>query len=308
MLPDRDLFWPTRENDVSKVDTLQGKDVPQSLVDDLNYFRNKVCAGLGIPRDFLDGTTGGGAFDSKAALVLQDIHFARKMVRLQKSFRRMVRWLCEIHLFATTGGQVNRNFTVKMGSLSLVADIMNEDRWLKRAEVLNQLAPLSDVMGWNKPRWSQYLTEELLKDIPQDVIQELLKGDDGQGPDPNLGGDDAGGGDEKGGKSGDDGPAEPPKRPQRSPFLPTQKPDSISNKLFSSVEDDVMDQLREAFDSDNGSSHLKDMKEDFTRIKQSIVKSYPELEKLSKRIDEELAKTKLTEAQAEAKARDEEER
>jgi len=283
-----DLFWPTRENDVSKVDTLQGKDVPESLVKDLEYFRNKVCAGLGIPRDFLDGTTGGGAFDSKAALVLQDIHFARKMVRLQKSFKRMVRWLCEIHLFATTGGQVNRNFTVKMGSLSLVADIMNEDRWLKRAEVINQLAPLSDVMGWNKPAWSKYITTELLKDISQDVIRELLKGDDGQGVDPNLGKDADGDGET-------DEPAEPLKRPQRSPFLPTPKPDSISAKLFSSVDDDVMDQLREVFDDGKSSSNLKDMTEDFTRIKASIVKSYPELEKLSKRVDEMLAKETTSE-------------
>lgn len=271
-----DLFWPTRENDVSKVDTLAGKEVPQSLVDDLNYFRDKLCGGLGVPRDYIDGKTGGGVFDSKAALVLQDVHFARKMVRLQKSLKRMVRWMCEIYLRGQQGENFKRNFEVRMGSLSIVADILNEDRWLKKADVVNQLSGVADVMGWNKQVWSKFIATEVLKDIPRNTLAALLVGGDA----PNVGGDSGGEGGDKEKLGKDVTP---------SKYLPSPKPDSVATRLFSSDDTDPI--LRSLFHEEKPEQNIKELREDFDRLKKSVVKHYPELENLAKRV-EKLAETK----------------
>lgn len=277
-----DLFWPIREGDLSNVDRLQGRDVPQGLVDDLNYFRNKLCSGLGVPKEYVDGTQSGGVFDSKAALVLQDVHFARKMVRLQNALKRLVQNLCEVYLIAQ-GEEIKTPFTVEMTSLSTVLDILNEDRWLKRAEVLNQLAPLAETMGWSKVAWSHYLAKDVLKDLPPEVLPALLAGDEGDGVDPpDLGiAQDGDGGDEPGASH-----FPKPGKAQTSRFLPSPKPDGIASTLYSSGSEDLAAKLTEAFGANapRPADHGADLRVDFERIKRSFVERYPDLSGLAERL------------------------
>jgi hypothetical protein len=169
-----DIFWPTRANSNSRVDTMQGKIPPQGLVDDLNYFRNKLCAGLGVPREYLDGIQQGSVFDSKAALVMQDIHFARKMERLQRGFRKMLHRICQVHL--ALDGIVTNEFRVNMAPLSLISDRLNEDLLQRRSEVAGAMTAVADVMGWPKDTWNEYITKMLYKDLPAEVLEKLVQG------------------------------------------------------------------------------------------------------------------------------------
>lgn len=272
----QDLFWPKRKDDASGVTTLEGKQVPQGLIDDVNYFRRALIAGLGIPPDFLDGTTS-GAWDSKAALVLQDVHFARNTARLQRSFKRGVHWMCEVYLWASTGKQP-APFKIHMGSLSLVADLMNEDRWLKRSEVVGNLSGLADQMGWNKPTWSKYITKEILRDIPPEILKALTSS-------VHPGSFDQGGGeDDEKGKGGEKDDKDKKKLgTTRSPYLTNPKPDSITSKLLSSMGDEERGQLSISEDA-MGNLDIANLKSRFRSLKRSVVEAYPELEPLAEKI------------------------
>lgn len=175
-----DLFWPTRPGTENKVDTLQGRNPPQGLIDDLNYYRNKMCAGLGIPRDFLDGTNS-GAFDSKAALMVQDIHFAKKIERLQRSYRKMVKRTLVV-AYVVEHQTYPAPFEIEMGSTSLIADRLYEDVMERRATLVNTLSEVPERLSLNKSVWSKYVFTTVFKDIPSDIQRQLFENTEDSGP------------------------------------------------------------------------------------------------------------------------------
>jgi len=290
-----DIFWPTRPNSNSRVDTLQGKTVPQGLVDDLNYFRNKLCGGLGVPREYLDGTTQGSVFDSKAALVLQDIHFARKIERLQRSFRQMIHRICQVHL--ALDGVITNEFEIRMAPLSLISDRLNEDLWQRRAEVLGVLTLLATQMGWPQDVWNIYLTKNFIRDIPSDILEKLIEGikkmvpPEGLPQDVSTSGETGNG--EKGGKSSGPPMTHNPKNPL-SPDVPKKIPHAdfplTPKNLFKDAFGKIAaDSLEESlYESYGETETLERLKRDLSKMKRGIIEKYPELENMAKAAEKEL--------------------
>lgn len=227
-----DIFWPTRPGSESKVETLSGKQIPPGLVEDIEYFRNKLCAGIGVPRDYLDGTTS-TTWNAKAALVMQDIHFARHVSRLQKVFKRTVKRIIDVALTVELGNAADLDYTVHMCSMNMIEDALKEDLWERKATLATSITSMADTMQLDKQLWVAWIFKNFFPEIPEDFVEQLLMPvpmDDGSG-----GGEGDG---EDGEKSTKDRmvktPTSMPKLPQMAPLGGKDSSNGV-DKLLSAI-------------------------------------------------------------------------
>ena len=156
----QDIVWPVRPNSLSKVEQLQNATNIGPL-EDLEYFRNKIRAGLNIPKDYFDGEIT-GAWNSREALQLQDVRFSRKIQKLQDAMREGVIKLCQIHWAITHQEYLQpERYQVQLGTISDIAERQREDVLLRKAQILEILGNLSVTMGWNRWIWGDYLLDEV---------------------------------------------------------------------------------------------------------------------------------------------------
>jgi hypothetical protein len=90
---DEDLFIPVTDGkEATRVDTLQGPDF--NIIDDLEYFRDKVMAATPVPNSYL------GIKDqeiTRAALSQKDVMFARSEMRLQRQYMKGLMQVARLH-------------------------------------------------------------------------------------------------------------------------------------------------------------------------------------------------------------------
>lgn len=283
-----DIFWPVRPGDtVSGVSVLEGKVPPAGLVDDLNYFRNRLCAGLGVPREYLDGTQQGSVYDSKAALVMQDIHFARKVERTQRAYRDMIYRICQVHL--ALEGATPKNFEIRMAPLSLISDRLNEDLSQRRVEVCGAMAALAETMGLPKNVWYEYILRTILKEIPPDVLEKLLAGVRKLSSEPELLGVDTGtkakNGDGNGDKDLKPGDIQHDPKNPISPELPTKMthdelPAQVKTLFSDLFGAEAAKALEEETYGRSDGDNLADLKKRLKDTKMAFVQSYPQFTEL----------------------------
>lgn len=172
----QDIVWPVRPNSLSKVEQLQNTSSIGPL-EDVDHFRNKIRTGLNIPKDYFDGEIT-GAWNSREALMLQDARFGRKITKLQDALREGIIRLCQIHWAISKGEYLPPDsFIVQLGTVSAVADRQREDILLRKAQIMEILANISVVMGWNRWVWGDYLLDEVFP-LPAKLRAKL------QTPDP----------------------------------------------------------------------------------------------------------------------------
>lgn len=171
----QDIVWPTRTNSPSKVEYLQNTNQIGPL-EDLEYFRNKIRSGLGIPKDYFDGETT-GAWNAREALQLQDVRFSRKVKKLQDAMKDGIVRVCQIHWAITHGEYLDaKMLQVNMGTISDNADRMREDIIIRKGQGLMLLAAVADSMGWNKQVWSDYLLDQIFP-LPPELRDKLFTPD-----------------------------------------------------------------------------------------------------------------------------------
>jgi hypothetical protein len=172
----QDIVWPVRPGSLSKVDQLQNTSSIGPL-EDVDHFRNKIRTGLNIPKDYFDGEST-GAWNSREALMLQDVRFGRKITKLQDGMREGIIKLCQIHWAISKGEYLPPDaFSVQLGTISSTADRQREDILLRKAQILEILANIAVTMGWNRWAWGDYLLDEIFP-LPAKLRAKL------QTPDP----------------------------------------------------------------------------------------------------------------------------
>jgi len=91
-----DYYLPVRGTQSgTEIDTLQG--IEWTGIDDIEYLKNRMLAGLKIPKAFLTFDEGIGG---KALLAAEDVRFARTIERIQRIVVSELTKLAVIHLFA----------------------------------------------------------------------------------------------------------------------------------------------------------------------------------------------------------------
>lgn len=167
----QDIIWPIRPGSQTRVDKLES---PMNIgpLEDVEQLKNKIRMGLNIPKDFFDGEIS-GAWNSKEALILQDARFGRKITRLQDAMREGLIRLFQIHWAITHREFLDPTlFQLMLGTISDSAERMREDILLRKAQILEILANLALILGWNRRVWTDYLLDEVYP-LPVELRSKL---------------------------------------------------------------------------------------------------------------------------------------
>jgi hypothetical protein len=173
--PIEDIWWPVRKDSESRVEKLPGSNNVGDITD-IEYFRNKLRYGLGIPPEYFGSTEGGsGLFRSDAGLVQQDMKFARKCLRLQSAVRAGVTRLCQIHLALLGVPSDGMEFTVEMEPLSYLEEMQRMEAMMTRVTVLQGLVEMGMVLGFEPQAWSEFLLSDIMA-LDDENISRFLEG------------------------------------------------------------------------------------------------------------------------------------
>jgi hypothetical protein len=261
----QDIIWPTRPGSTSKITQLKSDGNLGSL-EDLEYWKNKMRMGLGIPKDYFDGEYS-GTWNSKEALMLQDVRFGRKISKLQDGLRDGMVRLCQIHWAITHQEFLDPSaFIVNLGSISDSAERGREEVLLRKAQVLEILANVSVVLGWNRWAWSDYLLDEVFP-LPAKLRQKFYTPDPKEEMDQEaalelkkVGGSNGPGGTQKGGGSSKAKPNKPAKK---------ATPDSVRRGLMKF----------------GGKESLENIYEEFPTVLEEIEQIEGELEEIEEHVE-----------------------
>jgi hypothetical protein len=127
-----DYYLPVRGGQSgTDIDTLQG--IEWTGIDDIEYLKNRMLAGLKIPKAFLTFDEGIGG---KALLAAEDVRFARTIERIQRIIVSELTKLAVIHLFAQ--GYDNEdliNFELALTTPSIVYEQELIALWKEKIEL-----------------------------------------------------------------------------------------------------------------------------------------------------------------------------
>ena len=128
-----DYYIPVRGDMTStRIESLPGGQYVGDI-DDLNYHRDKLFAGLKIPKSYLGYE---GEVNARSTLSQEDINFARTIARLQNIVVAELNKMAIIQLWsAGYRGEELMNFELSMASPSIITEIQRLELWRTRFEV-----------------------------------------------------------------------------------------------------------------------------------------------------------------------------
>ena len=226
---DEDFFIPVRNANVQTgIDTLPGA---QNLdqIQDIEYLRDNLFTGLGIPRPFLgfQDTAGDGQ-----NLAQMDVRFTKKINRIQQAMIQELNKMAIIHLYLLGFDKEDlNNFTLMLTNPSTQHELLKSEMWTQKIGAYNEatrneggIAPMSHTeakrlfFNWSdrdiiedfkKQRMERAIAQEL-QDTPLIIRQTgiftdidekygdpeaaaMMTGQTGMGDDMGMGGDMMGG-------------------------------------------------------------------------------------------------------------------
>ena len=180
---DNDIFIPVRDmNAPSPVETLAANS-NQTVMDDIKYVHNKVCAALRVPSSFLNFEEAQGEGKN---LALMDVRFTRTVNRIQQAFLMELTKIASIHLYLLGFQDELTNFNLSMNNPSTQAEQLEIETLQKKVStirdavsdpggglpMMSMTRALKEIMKWSdneikenfeEIRLEKALTEELQK-------------------------------------------------------------------------------------------------------------------------------------------------
>ena len=137
-----------------------GGDVDPKQLTDLEYYRDKLFAALGVPKQFFGFTSDGAGFDGGKSLSIISSRYGKAIRRIQNTLCQMVTDL--INLLLLDKGLVNyiNKFTIKMQAP------ITQEELDRRDNVSNRIRVVGDIM--------QQLNEVDNKTVKLRVLSSLL--------------------------------------------------------------------------------------------------------------------------------------
>lgn len=165
-----DVFLPVRgDRTGTQVDTLPGLQWDGTA--DLEYIRQKIMAGLKVPKAFLNYEEG---VEGKATLAAMDIRFARTIERIQRFVEGELKKIAVVHLVAQGfEGADLASFDLQLTPPSIVYD-------QQRVALMNEKMDVATKMVESKLFSHKYVYENIFNmsegewiDIRNNVIEDL---------------------------------------------------------------------------------------------------------------------------------------
>lgn len=172
MALDEDLFVPTTEGSATRIDKMAGSGSIGEVID-LEYFRDRVFAGLRIPKAYMGFE---GDINAKATLAQQDIRYARTIKRIQRAVITGLTRLCQIHLAIKLPPEEaeKAKFKVMMSPVSYLDELQKAELWNLKMDMSQRLAEVGlNVMQLERVAWLTYILSEFVG-LPDKFIKQLI--------------------------------------------------------------------------------------------------------------------------------------
>jgi len=134
---DEDIFMPVRNANIqSGIETLQGA---QNLdqIQDIEYLRDNLFTGLGVPKPFLGYQTTAGEGKNLAQM---DVRFSKKVNRIQQAMIQELNKIAMIHLYLLGFEKEDiSNFKLTLTNPSTQQELLKAEVWQQKAAVYTEL-------------------------------------------------------------------------------------------------------------------------------------------------------------------------
>lgn len=163
-----DYFIPVRsENAPNPIDTLGSAQNPTQM-DDIEYMKNKILAGLRVPKSFINYQEAQGKGQNLSIL---DVRFCRQVNRVQQFMIMELNKIAMIHLYLLGFEDELTNFSITMNNPSPQIEAQELEEISKRVQVAVQL--LADS-GNGIQMWSLHkVLKEIMKMTDKEIADNL---------------------------------------------------------------------------------------------------------------------------------------
>jgi hypothetical protein len=174
---DEDYFIPVRNANVQTgVDTLPGAS-NLDQIHDIEYLRDNLFTGLGIPKPFLSFQDAAGAGKNMAQY---DIRFAKKINRIQQAMIQELNKMAMIHLYLLgyTGDDIN-SFTLTLTNPSTQAEMLKAELMREKAQTYTELTRaeggIAAMSHTNAKRIVWNMSDrEIVDDLKQQKMEKVV--------------------------------------------------------------------------------------------------------------------------------------
>lgn len=174
---DEDYFLPVRNaNTQTGIETLPGAS-NLDQIHDIEYLRDNLFTGLGVPKPFLSFQDAAGAGKSMAQY---DIRFAKKVNRIQQAIIQELNKMAMIHLYLLgyTGEDLN-NFTLLLTNPSTQQEQLKAELMREKAQTYTELtraeAGIAAMSHTNAKRKLWNMSDrEIIEDLKQQKMEKVV--------------------------------------------------------------------------------------------------------------------------------------
>lgn len=177
---ENNIYVPTRGGKGHISAETLGGDYNPSDFPDLDYFLNKVCSGLKIPKPFLNFMDDNAGFSGGESLAKVSSRYAKTIKRIQNAYIQGIKTLVNIILLDRGMDAYVNNFDIKMQSPSTIEDSerieMTSNKVQLIADIMNALSDLSDEkdrLKVLKSLLARYLGNEEVTQLLDEIIEKL---------------------------------------------------------------------------------------------------------------------------------------
>jgi hypothetical protein len=171
---DEDYFLPVRNaNTQTGIETLPGAS-NLDQIQDIEYLRDNLFVGLGIPKPFLSFQDAAGAGKNMAQY---DIRFAKKINRIQQALIQELNKMAMIHLYLLgyTGDDLS-SFQLTLTNPSTQAELMKAELMREKAQTYTELTRAeAGIAAMSHTRAKRILWNMSDREIVEDLKQQKME-------------------------------------------------------------------------------------------------------------------------------------
>ncbi len=174
---DEDYFIPVRNANVETgIDTLPGA-TNLDAIQDIEYLRDNLFTGLGVPKPFLSFQDAAGAGKNMAQY---DIRFSKKINRIQQAMIMELNKMAMIHLYLLGySGDDLKEFTLTLTNPSTQAELLKSELMRDKSQTYTELtraeSGIAAMSHTNAKRilWSMS-DKEIVEDLKQQKMEKVI--------------------------------------------------------------------------------------------------------------------------------------
>ena len=174
---DEDYFLPVRNSNVQTgIETLPGAS-NLDQIQDIEYLRDNLFVGLGIPKPFLSFQDAAGAGKNMAQY---DIRFAKKINRIQQAIIQELNKMAIIHLYLMgySGDDLN-SFTLTLTNPSTQQELLKSELLRDKAQTYSELTRgengIAAMSHTNAKRKIWNMSDsEIVEDLKQQKLERVI--------------------------------------------------------------------------------------------------------------------------------------